>query len=83
MNALNTNFTCRVSLYAYNSISEIDYFIDFIEKLNDIDLEDKNDLIQNIKNLSKKLSNTETFTKAKKYYVLQRKKLLKYSYFLC
>ena len=63
-----------------SNLKKIDYFIDFIEKLNDIDLEDKNHLIQNIKNLSKKLSNTETFTKAKKYYVLQRKKLLKYIY---
>ncbi len=33
MNALNTNFTCRVSLYAYNSISEIDYFIDSLKKV--------------------------------------------------
>jgi len=36
MNAFNTNFTCRVSLYAYNSISEIDYFIDSLNKVINI-----------------------------------------------
>jgi len=33
MNALNVNYTCRVSLYAYNSVSEIDYFIDSLKKV--------------------------------------------------
>ena len=33
MKSLNINYSCRVSLYAYNSITEIDYFIDSLKKV--------------------------------------------------
>tara|TARA_Y100000996_G_C22524567_1_gene643885 strand:- start:10 stop:960 length:951 start_codon:yes stop_codon:yes gene_type:complete len=64
-----------------NNIKQIDYFINFLDKINStLEDKDKSELIKSINKLSKKLSETESFIKAKKDYVNQRKKLLKYVY---
>ena len=36
MKSLNSNYTNRVSLYAYNNLKEIDYFIDSLKKVLEI-----------------------------------------------
>ena len=65
-----------------DNLKKLDYFIDFIQKLGEnIDAEDKKDLINQIKKISQKISNPDSFIMAKKEYIKQRKKLLKYIYF--
>ena len=63
------------------NLKKLDHFINFVEKLDtNIDKEDKEGLISQINKISKKLSNTDNFIKAKKDYIESRKKLLKYIY---
>ena len=57
-------------------------FIRFLETLSSLDYCEIKPLIENINNLSSKLSNLESFKKAKKDYATERKNILKYIYLL-
>lgn len=64
-----------------DNLKKLDHFIDFVDKLGtNIDEEDKEALVSQINKISEKLSKPEQFIQAKKSYVEQRKKLLKYIY---
>lgn len=66
-----------------NNIIKIDNFIVFLENLSLIsDFGDIKEIIKNINTLSNKLSNVESFKKAKKEYTTERKNILKYIYLL-
>lgn len=60
-------------------LKKLDHFIDFVDKLDDnIEGEDKDELVSQINKISKKISKPDSFIEAKKKYIEQRKKLLKY-----
>ena len=51
-----------------SNIKKLEDFIKFLESLSSIDYADIKVIIENINNLSRKLSNVESFKKAKKDY---------------
>ena len=65
-----------------SNIKKLENFITFLESLSLIDYDDIKVIIKNINDLSIKLSNLESFKKAKKEYATERKNILKYIYFL-
>jgi hypothetical protein len=65
-----------------SNVKKIEQFIGFLENLSSIDYEDVKDIINSINNLSTKLSNVDSFKKAKQDYIKERKNILKYIYFL-
>ena len=64
------------------NIGKIDNFIKFLESLSSLDHENIKEIISNITKLATKLSNIESFKKAKKEYATERRNILKYIYFL-
>ena len=64
------------------NIEKIDNFIKFLESLSSLDHENIKEIISNITKLATKLSNIESFKKAKKEYATERRNILKYIYFL-
>lgn len=64
------------------NIGKIDNFIVFLESLSSLDYENIKEIISNITKLATKLSNKESFKKAKKDYATERRNILKYIYFL-
>ena len=65
-----------------SNIKKLEDFIKFLESLSSIDYADIKVIIKNINDLSSKLSNIESFKKAKKDYATERKNIQKYIYFL-
>jgi|TARA_Y100000996_G_scaffold337926_1_gene274688 DNA repair exonuclease SbcCD ATPase subunit len=65
-----------------SNIKKLEDFIKFLESLSSIDYADIKIIIKNINDLSSKLSNVESFKKAKKDYATERKNIQKYIYFL-
>tara|TARA_Y100001935_G_scaffold255246_1_gene267302 strand:- start:1930 stop:2829 length:900 start_codon:yes stop_codon:yes gene_type:complete len=65
-----------------SNIKKLENFIKFLESLSSIDYDDIKVIIKNINDLSTKLSNIESFKKAKKEYATERKNILKYIYLL-
>ena len=65
-----------------SNVKKLEQFIGFLENLSSIDYEDIKDIINSINNLSTKLSNVDSFKKAKQDYIKERKNILKYIYFL-
>tara|TARA_B100000401_G_C52710172_1_gene673456 strand:- start:209 stop:1081 length:873 start_codon:yes stop_codon:yes gene_type:complete len=65
-----------------SNIKKLEDFIKFLESLSSIDYADIKIIIKNINDLSRKLSNVESFKKAKKDYATERKNIQKYIYFL-
>lgn len=64
------------------NIEKLDQFIKFLENLSSIDYEETKEVIKSINILTSKISNTDNFKLAKKNYSIERKKILKYIYFL-
>lgn len=65
-----------------SNIKKLDSFIIFLESLSSIEYCDIEVIIKNINELSSKLSNVESFKKAKKEYTTERKNILKYIYLM-
>tara|TARA_Y100000590_G_C15738151_1_gene1019295 strand:- start:448 stop:1338 length:891 start_codon:yes stop_codon:yes gene_type:complete len=65
-----------------SNTKKLENFIKFLESLSSIDYCEIKPIIENINDLSSKLSNLESFKKAKKEYATERKNILKYIYFL-
>tara|TARA_B110000285_G_scaffold228348_1_gene291207 strand:- start:437 stop:1285 length:849 start_codon:yes stop_codon:yes gene_type:complete len=60
----------------------LDTFIKFLKSLASVNHEDMTQIIENINTLSSKLADIDSFKKAKKDYITERKNILKYIYFL-
>jgi hypothetical protein len=66
----------------HSNEKKLNNFIAFLETLSSLDYCEIKPLIENINDLSSKLSNLESFKKAKKDYTTERKNILKYIYLL-
>ena len=65
-----------------SNIKKLENFTKFLESLSSIDYNDLEPIIKSINDLSIKLSNVESFKKAKEEYTKERKNILKYIYLL-
>lgn len=65
-----------------DNIKKLENFIIFLENISSINYEETKEIIDNIKGLATKLSNTDEFKKAKKDYITERKNIEKYIYLM-